>query len=138
MMKYEEHILDLDKARVVILALLCLLLSACITLPGHRQTVDEGDFYVHITAPDRVTKGLIRFNAEQTDIARLPAKAEIELVVVDVQGKHELDISGPTEAIDYDYTLNGRRMEFGTAQQEWFASQVPRIITKTGLKHGPD
>lgn len=137
-MQREEHMLSLDKWRIVVPVLLGLALSACITLPGHRQTIDEGDFYLHVAAPNRSTKGLIRFNAEQTDIAYLPAGTEIELVVVDDQGKHELDITSPTDAVVYDYRLNGRRIQFGKEQQEWFASQVPRIITKTGLKSGPD
>lgn len=137
-MKHREHMLPFKTFRPFILVVLSLSLSACITLPGHRQTIDEGDFYLHITAPDRATKELSRFNAEQTGIAHLPEKTEMELVVVDVQGKHELDITSSTDAIIYDYTLNGRPVEFGTEQQEWFASQVPKIISKTGLQYGPD
>jgi starvation-inducible outer membrane lipoprotein len=124
--------------RIAILVILSLSLLACITLPGHRQTIDEEDFYIHITAPDRATKELTRFNAEQTGIAYLPEKTEIELVVVDIRGRHQLDIRSSPDTIIYDYRLNGRKVEFGNEQQEWFASQVPRIISKTGLKQGPD
>lgn len=52
------------KFRLVILACLNLVLSACITLLGHRHGVDEENFYLHITAPSRVIKEKIRFNAE--------------------------------------------------------------------------
>jgi len=128
--------LEFKIVRLVLLVLLSLSLSACITLPGHRQTIDEGDFYLHITAPDRATKELTRFNAEQTGIAHLPDKTKMELVVVDLQGRHELNITGSTDAIIYDYALNGRHSEFGAEQQEWFASQVPKIVSRTGLQYG--
>lgn len=120
------------------IALLGLSLSACITLPGHRQTIDEEGFYLHLTAPDSATRGLIRFNAEQTDLAHMPARTKIELVVSDVQGEHDLEITGSLDTIAYDYRLNGRRVEFGAEQQAWFASQVPEIISRTGLKSAPD
>lgn len=137
-MRYIGHVLGLKTIRLVILFVLSLCLLACITPPGSRQTVDEEDFYIHITAPNSATKSLTRFNAEQTDIAYLPAKTEIELVVTDGQGKHELNLSSANGVIIYDYALNGRHLEFGKEQREWFASQVPRIISETGLRYGAD
>lgn len=137
-MRYADHTLVFKSIRLVTLVVLSLCLSACITLPGHRQTIDEGDFYLQITAPNKATKSLTRFNADQTDIVHLPEKTEIELVVLDGQGKHELKISSSNDAIIYDYALNGRHLDFGEKQREWFASQVPRIITRTGLQYGPD
>lgn len=137
-MRHIGHMLSFKSTRLVILVVLSLCVSACITLPGHRQTIDEEDFFIHITAPNSATKSLTRFNAEQTDINYLPRKTEIELVVMDSQGKHELNISSSNGAIIYDYALNGRHLEFGKKQREWFASQVPRIISETGLQYGPD
>jgi hypothetical protein len=61
----------------------------------------------------------------------------MELVVADDQGRHDLKIKSSKGTIVYKYRLNGRRKQFGTEQQEWFASLVPNIISKTGLKYGP-
>lgn len=126
-----------DTLRIVVLVLLNFSLAACITLPGHRQIIDEGDFYLRIETPNKAAKNLIRFNAEKTGIAYLPARSEIELVVVDVQGKHEMKVKRSKDAIVYQYKLNGRRTPFGAEQQEWFASLVPEIISRTGLQAGP-
>jgi len=136
-MKNRNYMLALNKFRITIFVLLCISLSACITLPGHRQTIDEGDFYLHITAPNKAIKSLIRFNTEKTDIAYIPSKAKMELVVADDQGRHDLKIKSSKGTIVYKYRLNGRRKQFGTEQREWFASLVPKIISKTGLKYGP-
>jgi len=132
-MKHGQSRFGLIPFRMMILALLGLSLSGCITLPGHRQTIDDEGFYLHLTAPYRATRGLIRFNADQTGLFHMPAGTRIELVVSDLQGEHDLEITGSPDAITYDYRLNGRRIEFGTEQQAWFASQVPGIIRRTGL-----
>lgn len=137
-MKHRNYTLVLSKFRIAIIVLLGFSLSACITLPGHRQTIDEGDFYLHVTAPNKATKNQIRFNTEKTDLAYLPPKAKIELEIVDDQGKHELNIKSSKDIIIYKYKLDGRKIPFGTEQQEWFASQVPKIIDKSGLKYGID
>lgn len=118
------------KFRLVILACLSLALSACITWPGHRHGVDEENFYLHITAPSRVIKEKIRFNAEETELLFLPENTQIELVVADNIGKHQLTIEERQGSIVYHYRLNGRKATFGAKEKEWFASQVPLIIEK--------
>ena len=55
---------------------------------------------------------------------------------MDVQGKHEMKVKRSRDAIVYQYKLNGRSTPFGTEQQEWFASLVPEIISRTGLQAG--
>ncbi|WP_083923102.1 hypothetical protein [Arsukibacterium perlucidum] len=116
---------------------LSFVLSACVTLPGHRQTIDEENFYLHITAPSKVIKEEIRFNAEETELLFLPENAQIELVVADDIGKHQLTIKEHQGSIVYHYRLNGQQLTFGVKEKEWFASQIPLIIDKAGLKHGP-
>jgi hypothetical protein len=125
------------KLRLLILVCWSLVLSACITLPGHRQTVDEKNFYLHITAPKLAIKNEIRFNAEKTELLFLPEHAQIELVVADNIGQHQLMIKKHQESVVYHYRLNGRQMTFGSKEQGWFASQIPLIIDKAGLKYGP-
>jgi hypothetical protein len=110
-----------------------LLLSACITLPGHRQTIDEDGFYLQITAPSKSFKDSIRFNSAETDIAYLPLSTKIKLVVMNEQGKHEVNVINSNGAIGYLYTLNGRAENFGVAEQKWFSSQIPKIIDRAGL-----
>ncbi len=129
-MKQGKTMPVLLKFRLVILACLSLALSACITWPGHRHGVDEENFYLHITAPSRVIKEKIRFNAEETELLFLPEKTQIELVVADNIGKHQLTIKERQGSIVYHYKLNGRKTTFGAKEKEWFASQVPLIIEK--------
>lgn len=124
------------KFRMLILASLSLTLSACITLPGHRQTIDEDNFFLHITAPNKNIKNQIRFNSEKTDLLYIPERVRIELVVADSLGKHQLKIKNHDESIVYNYRLNGRKTPFGTKEKKWLASQVPIIIDKTNLKYG--
>jgi len=124
------------KSRMLILASLSLALAACITLPGHRQTIDEDNFFLHIRAPSKDIKNEIRFNSEKTDFLYLPERVRIELVVADNLGKHQLKIKKDEESIVYNYRLNGRKTTFGAKEKEWFASQVPIIIDKTNLKYG--
>jgi hypothetical protein len=116
---------------------LSFILSACVNLPGHRQTIDEENFYLHITAPSRVVKEEIRFNAEETELLFLPKSAQIELVVADNIGKHQLTIKEHQGSIVYYYRLNGRKLTFGAKEKEWFASQVPLIIEKSKYQDGP-
>jgi hypothetical protein len=124
------------KFRVVILVCLSLVLSGCITWPGHRHTVDEENFYLHITAPSRVIKEEILFNAEETELLFLPESAQIELVVADDIGKHQLTIKEHQGSIVYYYRLNGRKLTFGAKEKDWFASQVPLIIEKYKYQNG--
>ena len=124
------------KFRLVILACFSLAISACITWPGHRHTVDEENFYLHITAPSRVIKDEIRFNAEETELLFLPENAQIELVVADDIGKHQLTIKEHQGSIVYYYRLDGRKTTFGAKEKEWFASQVPLIIEKSKYQDG--
>tara|TARA_R110002126_G_scaffold163110_1_gene311017 strand:- start:805 stop:1200 length:396 start_codon:yes stop_codon:yes gene_type:complete len=124
------------KFRLVILACLTLALSACITWPGHRHTVDEENFYLHITAPSRAIKDEIRFNEEKTELLFLPESAQIELVVADTIGKHQLTIKEHQGSVVYHYRLNGRKMTFGAKEKEWFASQIPLIIEKSKYGSG--
>lgn len=136
-MKHGKQMSVFLKFRLVILACLSLTLSACITWPGHRHTVDEENFYLHITAPSRFIKEEIRFNAEETELLFLPRSAQIELVVVDDMGKHQLTIKKHQGSIVYHYRLNGRKTTFGAKEKEWFASQVPLIIEKSKYQDVP-
>ena len=123
--------------RLLMIACLSFILSACVNLPGHRQTIDEENFYFHITAPSRVVKEEIRFNADETELLFLPENTQIELVVADNIGKHQLTIKERQGSIVYHYKLNGRKTTFGTKEKEWFASQVPLIIQKYKYQDGP-
>jgi len=123
--------------RLLMIAGLSFILSACVNLPGHRQTIDEENFYLHITAPSRVIKEEIRFNAEETELLFLPENAQIELVVADNIGKHQLTIKERQGSIVYHYRLNGHKTTFGAKEKEWFASQVPLIIEKSKYQDGP-
>lgn len=125
------------KFRLLVIAGLIFVLSACVNLPGHRQTIDEENFYLHITAPSRVVKDEIRFNAEKTELSFLPEHAQIELVVADNIGKHQLTIKKQQGAVIYRYRLNGFKTTFGAKEKEWFASQVPLIIEKSKVQYGP-
>jgi len=112
-----------------------LSLSACITLSGHRQIIDEDEFFLKITAPNKLIKHQIRFNPERTDLVHLPEGARIELVTSDTSGRRQLIIKRSGTSVIYNYRLNGRKTEFGTEEREWFASQLPKIISKTSLKN---
>ncbi|MDP5148858.1 hypothetical protein [Rheinheimera baltica] len=125
------------KFRLVILAFLSLGLSACITWPGYRHTIDQENFYLHITASSRAINKEIRFNAEETELLFLPESAQIELVVTDNIGKRQLTIKEHQGSIVYHYRLNGRKTTFGAKEREWFASQVPLIIEKSKYRDGP-
>jgi len=127
----------LRKFRLLILAGLSFVLSACITLPGHRQTIDEENFFLHISAPKLAIKNEIRFNAAKTELLFLPDGAQLELVVSDNIGKHQLSMQKYQNMVVYNYRLNGLKTTFGTKEKEWFASQIPLIIDKAGLKYGP-
>lgn len=116
---------------------LSFILSACVNLPGHRQTIDEDNFFLHITAPTLAIKNEIRFNTEKTELLFLPEGAHLELVVADNIGKHQLFMQKQQESVVYNYRLNGRKTTFGVKEKEWFASQIPLIIDKAGLKYGP-
>lgn len=123
--------------RLLMIAALSFILSACVNLPGHRQTIDEENFYLHITAPSRVIKEEIRFNAAKTELLFLPEHTQIELVVADNIGKHQLTIKNQQGAVVYRYRFNGRKTTFGLKEKEWFASQVPLIIEKSKFQYAP-
>jgi len=126
----------INKIRIFTLAVLSFVLSACITLPGHRHVTDEEGFYLHVEAPSKEQKELIRFNAKQTALTYLPANTWIELIVQDSKGKHYLKISNYKGSIVYKYKLDGRRTNFDESGKEWFATQIPKVVRKTGLKYG--
>ncbi|HAW93210.1 MAG: hypothetical protein CML22_05860 [Rheinheimera sp.] len=101
-------------------------------MPGHRQTIDEENFFLRISAPNLAIKNEIRFNAEKTELLFLPENAQIELVVADKTGKHQLMMKKHQESVVYIYRLNGRKTMFGVKEKEWLASQIPIIIDKAG------
>jgi hypothetical protein len=125
------------KLRLLMIVGFSFVVAACVTLPGHRQTIDEENFFLKITAPSLVIKSEIRFNAEKTQLLFLPKGTQLEFVVSDNLGKHQLSVQRHQEAVVYNYRLNGRKMTFGAKENEWFASQIPFIIDKAGLKYGP-
>lgn len=129
--------LAISKFRALIVVLLTLAFSACVTLPGHRQIIDEDGFYVYVKAPNKATKGEIHFNVEKTELLYLPAATYIELVVDDAKGQHHLNISSLNGEILYEYAVNGRQVSFGAEEQSWFASLIPEIISKTDLNYRP-
>ncbi|KKO46707.1 hypothetical protein WG68_05350 [Arsukibacterium ikkense] len=124
------------KFRLLFIAGVSFVISACVTLPGHRQTIDEENFFLNITAPTLAIKNEIRFNSEKTELLFLPKGAQLEFVVSDNLGKHQLSVQKHQETIVYNYRLNGQKMTFGVNEKEWFASQIPIIIDKIGLKYG--
>ena len=123
--------------RTAAIVCLSLVLSACISIQGHLQIKKEDDFFLSIKAPSKQIKNQIRFNAEKTALAYLPEQTRIKLVVKDSDGKHRLIAERFDESIVYTYKLNGRKRAFEPEGQQWFASQVPQLIDKTGLKIGP-
>lgn len=127
--------LAINKFRALLVLLLTLAFSACVTLPGHRQIIDEDGFYLYVKAPNKATKDEIRFNAEKTELLYLPSATYIELVVDDAKGKHQLNINNLNGEILYKYSVNGRQANFGAKEQSWFASLIPEIISKTRLKY---
>ena len=68
-----------SRFRLLIFIVSILLLSACVTLPGHSQTIDEEGFYLQITAPSKTVKDLLRFNSAETDIAYLSLNTKIKI-----------------------------------------------------------
>lgn len=122
------------KFRIFVLAGLCFSLSACITSPGHRQVFEEDNFSLYIQAASKNIKNKIRFNTKKTDLVFLPENASVKLNVVDKFGKHQLEISNPNGTISYNYKLNGNKVIFGAKEKKWFASQVPKIISKANLE----
>ena len=120
-------------SRLLVLILIFGLLSACLTLPGHRQTIKEDNFELSITAPSEQVKREIRFNKQQTKLLELPMEVSIELYLLDKYGKHELSITNVSGFINYDYHLNGRKVPFDRRARTWFTDQIPRIIKASSL-----
>lgn len=118
--------------RVIAALFMSLLLSACVTFPGHRQVVDEGDFYLLITAPNKEMKESIRFSADQTELEYMPNKTAILLKVTDENGLHNLAIKSLDDGtLLYKYQLNGKATDFTAEQRAWLASYIHFIIEKT-------
>jgi len=113
--------------KVSLVGFLMLVLSAC-ALPGHRQVVNEEGFYLSIKAPNKKIKESIRFNATETKLIHLPENVRIELSDTDSTIKRKLIIKHSGKAIVYDYQLNGRKTHFGIAEQQWFKTQIPKIL----------
>ncbi|PTB88927.1 hypothetical protein C9928_05215 [Pseudidiomarina aestuarii] len=107
-------------------------------MPGHRQTINEDNFFLNITAPNLDVKNEIRFNAEKTELLFLPKGVQLELVVSDDSGKHQLSARKHHQAVIYNYRLNGQITPFGPKEKEWFASQIPLIVEKANIKYGPN
>lgn len=115
--------------KLLVVFVLASTTVACVTLPGHRLTIDEPDFYLHIDAPSKETRNQIRFNTDQNALVYLPENTTIELK----EAQHKLEIIQDEGAVVYVYRLNGQRKVFGTKEQAWFASKIPEIIERTGL-----
>ena len=121
------------KLKVITLACFSFFLSACVIRPGHIQLEKQDNFFMYIKAPSEKVKRQIRFNAQETALAYLPENTKIKLVVTDNDGKHKLIIERVGESIVYEYKLNGRRKNFESEEQQWFSSQIPRIIRYADL-----
>ncbi len=121
------------KVKTLVLSIFCFILSACITLPGHRQIIDEHNFFLSIEAPSKDIKNKIRFNLEKTALLYLPENMRIELNVTDNIGTHQIKILSNNKSVSYTYSLNGEKFIFGTNEKKWFALQVPKIISKADL-----
>lgn len=120
--------------KILTLLVMTCFLSACITLPGHRQIVDEGDLYILIETQSGQEKSEIRFNPEQGEIVELPLRSRITLLINDNRGKHEMVIKNVDSATHYEYKRNGRKAPFDDAARRWFEAQIPMIVEKTGLR----
>lgn len=112
----------------IIVVVVAITMSGCITLPGHRQTIEEDNLFIHISAPSKAVKNTIRFNTENTQLVYLPASTQIEMRIKDAAGEHHVLIENVSGKIDYRYRLNGEKINFGITQQHWFTLQVPKLI----------
>lgn len=125
--------LPFGSSKILTLLVLASVLSACITLPGHRQIVEEDNFYLLINTQSEQAKRDIRFNTEKGELVELPPHSSIELAITDENGMHEMVIKNLNSTIEYQYKRNGRTAPFDDATKQWFVSQIPMIIEKTGL-----
>lgn len=117
--------------RIFIVIVSIFTVTACLTAPGHRQIISEGDFYLHIAAPSKAIKESIRFTPELNKIEYLPVNTKIKLSVQEQQNNHELTITNKNGSVVYYYRLNGKAIDFGEKEQRWFSSHIPKIVEKT-------
>ena len=125
---------SLREVKGYLIGLSIILLSACITLPGHREVIKQDNYLFTIKAPSKQVKKEIQFNPEQTGIIFLPKNTSIELRVIENSDTHRLNIKNAEASIDFKYSLNGRTKDFGQDQQKWFAELLPQIISQSSLK----
>jgi len=122
--------------RILVLLIVSFVLSACITMPGHRHVTEEEGFYLRVETPSLEIRKQIRFNAELNGLKYLPETAWIKLIVTDSKGKHDLMIKNSDGLIIYDYTLNGQKTSFDESGREWFDSVIPKVAKILGLVGG--
>lgn len=116
--------------RVLLVLVWASQLGACVTLPGYRQVIEEDDFSLQITAPDKATWRQIRTNPTQTAITALPEHTQIRIEA----GDRTLTIQGSGDAPTYDYEIDGKPAAFDAEAQQWLGAQLPRIVEKAGLE----
>lgn len=120
-------------SKSVFWCLISLLLYACVTPTGHRQTIVDDGFVLEVFAPHKEAKKQISFNQQQTQFAYLPDDVQIRLTVEDGTSTHQLNITGNNTEIDYQYRLNGRLTAFEANEAQWLSSIIPTIIKKSGI-----
>lgn len=125
-----------DRLKASLLLFFVMLMSACVTLPGHRFIIDEPDYFLHIESPSKQQRSLIRYNEQQTAVTHIPDHVWIEFRVKDDKGNHHLRIESEAEGIVYHYRLNGKNVAFKDEQMHWFATYIPDIIRRSGAKQG--
>lgn len=125
------------RVNIMIALTISLSLMACVTVAGHRQIIKEKGLYLEVTAPTKEIKQKIRFNAEQTQLEYLPEGVFIRLSLTDSAGAHHVTIKGANGKPEYEYKVDGRQATFGPKAQDWFASQLPNIISKSGIGVSP-
>jgi hypothetical protein len=102
-------------------------------LPGHRVIVDEENFYLRVETPGKEIRKNILFNDEKTALLHIPERVRFELKAIEKGDKHHIEIRNVSSEIIYDYSVNGDRVEFEPIGRQWFASQIPRVMSEMGL-----
>ncbi|MGS2719795.1 hypothetical protein [Paraglaciecola aestuariivivens] len=86
-----------------------------------------------IQSPNGDSKSGIRFNQDESAIAVLPTKVKIELSDYSDGIKRKLTIYNPDDRTLYDYQIDGRSAPYDAVAQQWFATQIPKILRETGI-----
>lgn len=118
--------------RVLAIIYMAFTLSACITFPGHRIIVDDGSFYLHVETPSKEVRRNIRFNEDKTALLNVPERVHIKLIVLEDDERHRIDIQGKSDSVEYAYKINGKKIQYYPRGEEFFATQVPRIMSEMG------